>query len=265
MRKALLSITCFTLFCLVIGSTLGAGQASSALQLNAYVGDSLVYKISTKLNNQNLTVDYMRIQIGSITNFGGYVEVYGSQWRCSEEAYKNSSANLNVSTNLVTTNLKVAYLLNEPSNDLIVKFNWVWKKDAKVETYLDQLSSYVDNTYSTTKYSYAKYGLQTKGISTTANGNGYIIAIKNDTTTLESYSRIYSNTGFLTTYDEFLIEYGRIKYEIIPEASTGLISLEDLPYTLGLTYGITLFAGIIIGAFITRLAEKKRPKLAADI
>jgi len=262
MRKALLSISCFTLFCLVIGSTLGAGQTSSALKLNAYVGDSLVYKITTHLNGLNQTVDYMRIQIDSITDYGGYVTVYGRQWGCSEEAFKNSSQALNISTNLISSKLQVAYLLNDPTNDLIVQFNWVWKKDDSVGNYLNQLGEYVDNSVSTAAYSFSKYGNVVKSIA--ESGNGYEIKITNDTTTLESRKRVYSNTGFLIQYEEFSIILGKFTIEISPDDSTGLISLENLPLTIGVTYAVVLGIGITIGAIVTKMVEKKRPKLAAD-
>ena len=100
----------------LISMTFAASQVISAVPTNARVGDYIVYEITTKIPDGNLTYDYARYEITSYLDYGTNAILSGSSWQASEANYENNSQVLNQSA-YSKGPIQIAWLVNEPIDD----------------------------------------------------------------------------------------------------------------------------------------------------
>lgn len=247
----------------LISMTFAASQVISAVPTNARVGDSIVYRITTKIPDGNLTYAYARYEIRSYMDYGTNAIISGVYWQADGDAYENSSQVLN-QTAYSRGAIQLAWLVNEPIEDLYKGLNWIWIKDHKVSEYINQIENYLGQLDMSVYYD--TYGTVIMKAELTENGYGFTTKMVNETGGVLSYvTKIYSNTGFLFTYEYSTSETTFVRYEILPSESNAFVEEQNYALIFGLTYGLVFGGGAFLGAAIAHLRVKRRPKLAADV
>ena len=238
-------------------------QIASTVTTDAQVGDYVVFQISSTPAKQNTTIDFMRYQIDQVQLFNTYFTVYGRVWMVNQTVFNNDTKSLNQTQNLILSNYQLAYVTGYPVGDLIGRMNYIWQNTGSVNDYIDQLQSDADVMQN--NFTAPIYGIVQPSVASNSFGYGFTITFSNGTDTLETITKIYSNTGFLTNYEINVANQYDVKYDLVTSQSSPIVSQQDLPLNLALIYSITFVAAIVIGLIWAKLRNRSKPKLAGDV